>query len=176
VRGCVRGCVCFVRVCRGVGNVYIQVELGRRTIEILRRFDAKREPLSAPSRRKEEVHQCVAVCCSVLQCVAVCCSTSILRRFKAKRKPLSLAQRGRGMSVCKRLGCKLCLSILCCSVLQRVAVCCSVLQCVSVCVRGGGVRRVDSSCGAACCSVLQCVAVCFSLNSGCMLCFVYVVS
>jgi len=36
--------------------------------------------------------------------------------------------------------------VLCCSVLQCVAVCCSVLQCV-----------------AACCSVLQRVAVCFSV-------------
>jgi len=36
--------------------------------------------------------------------------------------------------------------ILCCSVLQCVAVCCSVLQCVAVC-----------------CSVLQCVAVCYSV-------------
>jgi len=31
-----------------------QVELGRRTIEILRRLEAKREPISAPSRREEE--------------------------------------------------------------------------------------------------------------------------
>jgi len=36
-----------------------------------------------------------------------------------------------------------CELLMCCSVLQCVAVCCSVLQCVAVC-----------------CSVLQCVAVC----------------
>ena len=34
--------------------------------------------------------------------------------------------------------------MMCCSVLQCVAVCCSVLQCVAVC-----------------CSVLQCVAACY---------------
>jgi len=39
-----------------------------------------------------------------------------------------------------------CAGIVCCSVLQCVAVCCSVLQCVAVC-----------------CSVLQCVAVCCSV-------------
>jgi len=106
VRAC--GCVCFVRLCRGEGTyIYIQVELGRRTIEILRRLEAKREPLSAPSRREEEVHQRVAVCYNVLQCVAVCCNVLqcvAVRRSceasKAKREPLFLAQRGRGMYEC----------------------------------------------------------------------------
>ena len=43
-----------------------------------------------------------------------------------------------------RARCVLCVFIMCCSVLQCVAVCCSVLQCVALCV-------------AVCCSVLQCV-------------------
>ena len=41
--------------------------------------------------------------------------------------------------------------IMCCSVLQCVAVCCSVLQCVAVCCS-------VLQCVAVCCSVLQCVA------------------
>jgi len=66
------------------------------------------------------------------------------------------------------------LSIVCCSVLQCVAVCCSVLQCVAVCcsvlqydVLQCGVslqhesRRRERS-NMSCCSVLQCVAVCCS--------------
>jgi len=57
----------------------------------------------------------VALCCSVLQCVAA----------------------GSRRLVVNRLQC----GIVCCSVVQSVAVRCSVLQCVAMC-----------------CSVLQCVA------------------
>ena len=54
----------------------------------------------------------------------------------------------------------LCCSILqyvavCCSVLQCVAVCCSVLQCVAVCCK---CRRMLQCCVAAWCRVLKCVA------------------
>ena len=50
--------------------------------------------------------------------------------------------------------------IMCCSVLQCVAVCCSVLQCCSC--RGPAWCRSGISCVAVCCSVLQCVGVCCS--------------
>ena len=79
--------------------------------------------------------QCVAVLCSVLQCVALCCNVHTRNCYGfdvdvhiPNHRALSL------------------LGMLCCSVLQRVAMCCSVLQCV-----------------AACCSVMQCVAVCSSV-------------
>jgi len=56
--------------------------------------------------------------------------------------------------------------LICCSVLQCVAVCCSVLQCVAVCCRECA-RSLSSlscrhvlQCIAVCCSELQCVAVC----------------
>ena len=48
--------------------------------------------------------------------------------------------------------------MLCCSVLQCVAVCCSVLQCAAVCCS-------VLQCVAVCCSVLQFVAVCCSSGS-----------
>ena len=47
--------------------------------------------------------------------------------------------------------------VLCCSVLQCVAVCCSVLQCVDV--MRGEAYGIVLQCVAVCCSVLQCVAV-----------------
>jgi len=43
--------------------------------------------------------------------------------------------------------------LMCCSVLQCVAVCCSVLQCVAVCCS-------VLQCVAVCSNVMQCVAVC----------------
>jgi len=52
------------------------------------------------------VLQCVAVRCRVVQCVAV--------------------QESQGIRMANR-------RLVCCSVLQCVAVCCSVLQCVAVC-------------------------------------------
>jgi len=68
--------------------------------------------------------------------------------------------------------------LLCCSVLQCVAVCCSVLQCVAVFCRAlwfvccwgvpcsAGTSRLCggmSQCVEVCCSVLKCVAVCWSV-------------
>jgi len=50
-----------------------------------------------------------------------------------------------------------CSVLLCCIVLQCVAVCCSVSQCVAVCCS-------VLQCVAVCCSVLQCVAVCCSVS------------
>ena len=49
--------------------------------------------------------------------------------------------------------------IVCCSVLQCVAVYCSVLQCVAVCCS-------VLQCAAVCCSVLQCAAVCCNVLQG----------
>ena len=56
--------------------------------------------------------------------------------------------------------------LVCCSVLQCVAVCCSVLQCVAVCCSVLQCVAVCCSvlqCAAVCCIVLQCVAVCCSV-------------
>ena len=52
--------------------------------------------------------------------------------------------------------------VVCCSVLQCVAVCCNVLQCVAVCCSVLQCVVVCCSalqCAAVCCGVLQCVAV-----------------
>jgi len=77
--------------------------------------------------------QCVAVCCSVLQCVAAPLVKALTTVHVFARLP-----------------------VVCCGVLQRVAVCCSVLQCVAVCYS-------VLQCVAVCCSVLQCVAACCSV-------------
>ena len=56
-------------------------------------------------------------------------------------------------------------TVVCCNVLQCVAVCCSVLQCVAETYEHAGEMRDTvvccnvSQCVAVCCSVLQCVAV-----------------
>jgi len=68
----------------------------------------------------------------VLQCIAVRCS--VLQLIKSKADTTAKA-----LVCCRVLQCV----ALCCIVLQCAAVCCSVLQCV-----------------VGCCSVLQCVAVC----------------
>jgi len=74
----------------------------------------------------------------------------------------------RGAGVSRRSRCvHLCL--MCCSVLQRVAVCCSVLQWgvvwLSVLQWGAGVSRCSQCCHLylMCCSLLQCAAVCYSV-------------
>ena len=61
--------------------------------------------ITIPHHRSEL--QCVAECFSVLQCVAVSPRMQSIRLYDYE--------------------------IMCCSVLQCVAVCCSVLQCVAVC-------------------------------------------
>ena len=60
--------------------------------------------------------------------------------------------------------------LVCCSVLQCVAVCCSVLQCAAVCCSvlqvthpAGLFALMMLQCAVVCCSVLQCVAVCCSV-------------
>jgi len=59
--------------------------------------------------------------------------------------------------------------VLCCSVLQYVAVCCSMLQCIShVCMNVCGPRCIVLQCVAVCCSVLQCVAVHIARVNGCL--------
>ena len=95
--------------------------------------------------------QCVAVCCSVLQRVALNILSTITGAHAVE-------------NAC----------IVCCSVLQCVAVCCSVLQCVAVCCSActiTGAHTIENAymmccsvmqCVAVCCSVLQCVAVCCS--------------
>jgi len=115
------------------------------------------------------VRFCVAVCRSVLECVGVCCSVSALVRFCGDDRRDFTRQR-----------CLACVGeILCCSVLQYVAVCCSVSQCVAVCssvsafVKFCRDDRRDfphQGCLACvreilCCSVLQCVAVCRSVSA-----------
>jgi len=93
------------------------------------------------------VLQCVAVCCSVLQCVAVCCSVlqcvavtvctycashnvrymRTLCDSKEVGKHTYFARNARFTHYMQTM----CDSkeLVCCSVLQCVAVCCSVLQC-----------------------------------------------
>jgi len=109
------------------------------------------------------VLQCVTLCCSVLQCVAVCCcwvyspsyallvavcysrwaSTSAVCNLPPSERE---RERERERRVGAAAGRILPTHILCCGVLQCVAVCCMVLQCV-----------------AACCSVLQCVTICYGV-------------
>jgi len=112
---------------------------------------------------------CVAVRCSVLQCVAVCCS---VLQFRCNVYIPCHRRRKR------RRHCTM--HVLCCSVLQCVAVCCSVLQCVAVLLQRA--RTVPSApqeaktlrcsvenatlctcCVVVRCSMLQCVAVCCSV-------------
>jgi len=88
------------------------------------------------------VLQCAAVCCSVLQCVAVCCSVlqyvadlqSRLTKFSFELLLLGCCQKVVGpLDVEPLRCCYIGNVIVCCSVLQCVAVCCSELQCVAVC-------------------------------------------
>jgi len=79
--------------------------------------------------------QCVAVFCIVLQRVAVRC------------RVLPCCVGTDGLPIAFKI-----LFIVCCSMLQCVAVCCGVLKWVAV-----GCSGLD--CDAGCCNVLQCVAV-----------------
>ena len=85
------------------------------------------------------VLQCVAVCCSVLQYVAACCS--VLQRVAAcctKRSKqlganhlqitLNLDELVMDRAWCSVMWFDTMFFVVCCSVLQCVAVCCSVLQ------------------------------------------------
>jgi len=92
------------------------------------------------------------LCCSVLQRVAVCCSVlhCVVRQARSRMNESCLFQLARSLLF------YIAVRIVCCSVLQCVAVCCSVLQCVAVCCS-------VFQCVALCCFVLQCVAVCCSV-------------
>jgi len=122
------------------------------------------------------------MCCSVLRCVAMC--SSVLRRVAVCCSEIQcVAVRNSGSPLTSRsnvaLDAPCCVEIVCCSVLQCVAVCVGVLQCVAVCgsvwqcvavrnlqtpltsrnnVALDAPRGVDL----VCCSVLQCLAMCFS--------------
>jgi len=98
------------------------------------------------------VLHCVAACCSVLQCVAVCCAECVAMCC----------------GVCGVLQCvawsvlrSVAVFAVCCSELRpnfltrredemrRKVVCCSVLQCVAVCLQCVAVSRVRTSCRSA---------------------------
>ena len=89
--------------------------------------------------------QCVAACCSVLQCVAVCCS--VLQQLATKHNPHSLQL---AFSTHSTFNCVLQRVAMCCSVSQQLAfehnrhsiVCCSVLQCVAVCCSNWQVNTI----------------------------------
>jgi len=130
------------------------------------------------------VLQCVAVCCSVLQCVAVCCSVSLIHTHALIHKSsfpspflsvlMSLIHKSTEEHICR---------VVCCSVLQCVAVYVMSLIHKSTCANEGHMCYVQARarirealcvavcCSmpwvlrhvAACCSVLQCVAVCCSI-------------
>jgi len=115
------------------------------------------------------VLQCVAVCCSVLQCVAVCCSASRDYTELVSREGLLAilltAPEMRAGDTWRA------------SASSNAVVCCSVLQCVALCFsvheKIHGISNVKNvpvfSCEFACFrlfnyySVLQCVAVCCSV-------------
>jgi len=121
------------------------------------------------------VVQCVAVCCSVMQRVAVSCR--VLQSVASVAVCCSLvvsSSAASGVLQCVAVCCSVlqCVArpssaplplLVCCSVLQSVAVCCSLLQSVAV------YCSLLQSC-VACCSLLQSVAVCCS-SSVCFLVF-----
>jgi len=124
--------------------------------------------------------QCVAVCCSVRQCVLQCVLQCVAVGGNTKVLCLQIADMCCSVVLCVAFCSTVCcsgskhqtacleiaaspLALVCCSVLQCVAVycivssplasmCCSVLQSVAVCCR-------VLQCVAVCCKVLQCVAV-----------------
>jgi len=104
--------------------------------------------------------RCVAVCCSVSQCVAVRCSALQCVKDTFKSDDIIFIKHRKACVHIRRK------KLLCCSVLQCVAVCCSVLQCVAMCCS-------VSQCVAVRCSALQCakkthskVMTSFASNTG----------
>jgi len=99
-----------------------------------------------------------AGCCRVLQGVEVCCSVlQCVAEYRVVSQCLAECTENTGNGTDVSIAVVVCCSVVqcvavCCSMWQCVAVCCSVLQCVAVCC---SVLR----CGAVCCSVLQCVAI-----------------
>jgi len=122
------------------------------------------------------IHQCVAVCSSVLQCFPVCCSVlqcvalAYVCSTSSKQSPsppqkLHLPYTSVCCSVlqCVAVCCTnytfhihQCIAV-CCSVLQCVAVCCSVLQCVAQTTPSIYISALQ--CVAVCCSMMQCVPI-----------------
>jgi len=106
---------------------------------------------------------CVVVCCialqsftlcySVLHCVAVWYSVSFFQHPSYEYNGYAILQ---GAAGCVRCDAKICFCIM--RYVARI-VCCSVLQCVAVCCSVSQILR----CVAVCCSMRQCVAVCRSV-------------
>jgi len=96
---------------------------------------------------RERIYRCVlqivTVCCNVLQCVA-----SVYTCWTLPWDYVAM--------FCSELRCV----VMCCSVLQRVAVGCCVLLCVSMCCSVLQQHAThQKSVAVCCCSVLQCIAV-----------------
>ena len=117
-----------------------------------------------PDDRVLQLLQCVAVCCSVLQCVAECCNvccSMFQKRTSSERDHTEAIRCGTLSNVLQRVAVfcmalqACCRELMCCSVLQCVAVCCSV--CYREPVVCCGVWHVSCRCVAVSCSVLQCV-------------------
>jgi len=133
------------------------------------------------------VLQGVAECCRVLQCVALYCSVlqHVVDTLRACSSSMTIGTLATAFFVSL---------MMCCSVLQCVAVCCSVLQCVAVyhsvlqhvavtsraCSSSMSTGKLATAfsvplmvrcsvlqCVAVCCSVLQCVAACCSVTARC---------
>ena len=88
-----------------------------------------------PDDRVLQLLQCVAVCCSVLQCVAECCNvccSMFQKRTSSERDHTEAIRCGTLSNVLQRVAVfcmalqACCRELMCCSVLQCVAVCCSV--------------------------------------------------
>jgi len=119
--------------------------------------------------------QGVAAWFSVLRCVAVWCNVLqfvLLHQYLVPiSKTVNIVVQMLDLLCCRVLQCvAVCCSVLQrtpCSVLQCVAVCCSVLQCVLLrqylFPRSKQVNIVVLMLELLCCSVLQCVAVCYSV-------------
>jgi len=106
----------------------------------------------------------VAVCCGMLQCVAVCCISFSCVALRCGALPLALIGRDVWVYLCWatcRGGGDVLINVVCCSVLQCVAVCCSVLahttRHAELSVLGHMVRRRRRSRQ---CEALQYGAVC----------------
>jgi len=106
---------------------------------------------------------CCSACCSVLQCVAVCAAVCVAVDHY--------------ITLTRRVGCvendifETIFSVECVACVAVYGImCCSVLQCVAVCV-AADVYIFSVECvayvavyGVMCCSVLQCVAVCVAAD------------
>ena len=106
------------------------------------------------------VLQCVAVCCSMLQCVAACCG--VYGSVSHLDSHILILCCNMGECVARNQSCSVSrlTVIVCCSVLQCVAVCRSMLQCVAVCCSVLRCVWLGVSFGQSYCDImLQCVSV-----------------